>query len=374
MNSVAVQTIQQITPQLGYEYAKEKLCHEFPCGKRYVRAHRPRRSDPRRIQLRAMRRLRVHRQRRYVQHTTLYTKILDHDGNVLIENPTESHQSVKESTAALLTSAMQSVVQAGSDGAAALDNMPVAGKTGTADNDKTSGSAASPPTTPARCGAVTTIPSPMSNIGTNFRFQIWKAIMSRVHAGLEYKDFTMPASVEQKTICTLSGQLARPRLPGKGRNSLQQTTRLTRPAQAMSLAAAAGTRAPVTAPAARPTANTGTLDRVLRQYRRQYRRHTWRQYRRHDRRQYRRRHRSRHRRRHGSRHWRRHGSRHRRRHRSWHRRRHGSRHRRRHRSRHRRRHGSRHRRRHGSRHRRRDNRITAKKEMYAICVHLFFCS
>ena len=46
-----------------------KLCHEFPCGKRYVRAHRPRRSDPRRIQLRAMRRLRVHRQRRYVQHT-----------------------------------------------------------------------------------------------------------------------------------------------------------------------------------------------------------------------------------------------------------------------------------------------------------------
>ena len=215
MNSVAVQTIQQITPQLGYEYAKEKLCHEFPCGKRYVRAHRPRRSDPRRIQLRAMRRLRVHRQRRYVQHTTLYTKILDHDGNVLIENPTESHQSVKESTAALLTSAMQSVVQAGSDGAAALDNMPVAGKTGTADNDKTSGSAASPPTTPARCGAVTTIPSPMSNIGTNFRFQIWKAIMSRVHAGLEYKDFTMPASVEQKTICTLSGQLARPGCPAR---------------------------------------------------------------------------------------------------------------------------------------------------------------
>ena len=113
-----------------------KLPHEFPCGKRYVRAHRPRRS--------------VHGVYNYelcaayasianggtYNTPTLYTKILDHDGNVLIENPTESHQSVKESTAALLTSAMQSVVQEGSGRAAALDNMPVAGKTGTADNDK----------------------------------------------------------------------------------------------------------------------------------------------------------------------------------------------------------------------------------------------
>lgn len=33
--------------------------------------------------------------------------------------------------------------------------------------------------------------------------------MSRVHANLEYRDFTMPASVEQKTVCELTGYLAR---------------------------------------------------------------------------------------------------------------------------------------------------------------------
>lgn len=32
--------------------------------------------------------------------------------------------------------------------------------------------------------------------------------MNRIHEGLEYKDFTMPASVEQKTVCQYTGYLA----------------------------------------------------------------------------------------------------------------------------------------------------------------------
>ncbi len=43
----------------------------------------------------------------------LYTKILDHDGNVLIENEPESHSAIKPTTAFLLTSAMQDVVTKG---------------------------------------------------------------------------------------------------------------------------------------------------------------------------------------------------------------------------------------------------------------------
>ena len=41
---------------------------------------------------------------------TLYTKILDHDGNVLLDGQGESRTVLKESTAALLTSAMEDVV------------------------------------------------------------------------------------------------------------------------------------------------------------------------------------------------------------------------------------------------------------------------
>ncbi|MBM6948256.1 transglycosylase domain-containing protein [Mordavella massiliensis] len=212
MNSVAVQTIQQIGPQLGYEYAKDnfrmstlveddmyepialggvngvynyELCAAFASIANSGTYNTP----------------------------TLYTKILDHDGNVLIENPTESHQAVKDSTAALLTSAMESVVQEGSGRAAALDNMPVAGKTGTADNDKDIWFCGFTPYYTCAVWGGYDDPKSMTNIDTTFRFRIWKSIMSRIHAGLETKDFSMPASVEQKTVCTLSGQLARPGCP-----------------------------------------------------------------------------------------------------------------------------------------------------------------
>ena len=42
----------------------------------------------------------------------------------------------------------------------------------------------------------------------SWHMTLWKNIMERVHEGLPYKDFTMPASVQQKTICTQTGLLA----------------------------------------------------------------------------------------------------------------------------------------------------------------------
>ena len=61
----------------------------------------------------------------------LYTQVLDHDGNVLIDNSSPAtHEAVKDSTAYLLTSAMEDVVNSGTGTAARLDNMATAGKTG----------------------------------------------------------------------------------------------------------------------------------------------------------------------------------------------------------------------------------------------------
>ena len=37
---------------------------------------------------------------------------------------------------------------------------------------------------------------------------IWRNIMERIHSELEYKDFTVPSSVVQRTICTQTGKLA----------------------------------------------------------------------------------------------------------------------------------------------------------------------
>lgn len=140
---------------------------------------------------------------------TLYTKILDHDGNVLLEGNKETKTVIKDSTAALLTSAMQDVVTSGTGRNAQLSNMPVAGKTGTTDHDQDLWFCAfTPYYTCAVWGGYDENKS-LTNIDTQYRFRIWQGIMSRVHANLEYKDFTMPSSVERKTVCSLTGMLAR---------------------------------------------------------------------------------------------------------------------------------------------------------------------
>ena len=143
-----------------------------------------------------------------VYHTpTLYTKILDHDGNVLLEGTGETRTVIKDSTAALLTSAMQDVVNSGTGAACQLPNMPVAGKTGTTTSNKDLWFCGfTPYYTCAVWGGYDD--NKECSYDTNFRFRIWKSIMSRVHANLETKEFTMPASVQQKTICSISGLLA----------------------------------------------------------------------------------------------------------------------------------------------------------------------
>ena len=71
----------------------------------------------------------------------LYTQVLDHEGNVLLDNTTpETHEVLKDSTAYLLTSAMEDVVNGagGTGGSARLSNMPVAAKTGTSQESRDS--------------------------------------------------------------------------------------------------------------------------------------------------------------------------------------------------------------------------------------------
>ena len=132
-----------------------------------------------------------------------YTKILDHSGNVLIDNTSETHQVVKASTAGLLTNAMIDVVTKGTGTGAALSNMPVSGKTGTtSDNVDIWFSGYTPYYTASVWGGYDSN-KPMDN--TSWHLTLWNSIMERVHEGLEYKDFVMPDTVEKTAVCASSG-------------------------------------------------------------------------------------------------------------------------------------------------------------------------
>ena len=138
---------------------------------------------------------------------TLYSKVVDHDGNVLLDGTGESHTVLKDSTAYLLTSAMEDVVNSGTGTACQLPNMPVAGKTGTTTSNKDLWFCGfTPYYTCAVWGGYDD--NKECNSDTSFRFRLWKSIMSRIHENLEEKDFKVPSSVERKSICTITGKLA----------------------------------------------------------------------------------------------------------------------------------------------------------------------
>lgn len=139
-----------------------------------------------------------------------YTKILDHNGNVLIENNSVGRSVIKETTAYLLTSALEDVVQNGTGTACQLDNMAVAGKTGTTDayNDLWFVGYTPYYTCAVWSGYDGNQKIPEGD-ARNFHKTLWRKVMNRIHQGMEYKDFEVPDGIEQISICADTGLLPR---------------------------------------------------------------------------------------------------------------------------------------------------------------------
>ncbi len=138
-----------------------------------------------------------------------YTKILDHDGNVLIDNTAlPGRQVLKESTAWLLTSAMEDVVTKGTGAKVNFGNMAIAGKTGTTTSNVDVWFAGFTPYYTCATWSGYDNNVHMSGVETNTAKLLWKSIMGRIHENLEYKEFVKPDGVVTATICRQSGKLA----------------------------------------------------------------------------------------------------------------------------------------------------------------------
>lgn len=141
---------------------------------------------------------------------SFYTKILDHDNKVLLQNEPSTSKVMMESTAFLLTSAMEDVVKKGTAKSVNFRNinMPIAGKTGTTSDDNDLWFAGYTPYYTA------TIWSGFDNNKTqvekSYHKLIWRDVMEQIHEfyHLETVSFTKPSSVIAAQICTKSGKLA----------------------------------------------------------------------------------------------------------------------------------------------------------------------
>ena len=217
-NTIAVQCFRDITPRLGYTYLKElgfdKVTdHEVINGQVYDDAREPTAlggitNGVSTLELTAAYAA-IANGGTYTK-PVFYTKILDQNGDVVLENKPQTTKVFRESTAYLLTSALESVVndEGGTGNGLQLDNMPVAGKTGTTSATRDVWFAGFTPYYTCAVWAGYDTNEFLEDDCKSFHKTLWKKVMSRIHEDLPYVDFEMPSTVKEATICTSSGLLA----------------------------------------------------------------------------------------------------------------------------------------------------------------------
>ena len=141
-----------------------------------------------------------------------YSKVVDRDGNVLLDNTNpQGEQVIKETTAYLLTSAMQDVVTQGTGTACALgDGMDVAGKTGTTSDSKDLWFVGYTPYLTAGIWLGYDQNYAMEGeLSETEHEYLWSRIMRRIDAecGYEPTSFTVPENIGTRTVCSKSGKL-----------------------------------------------------------------------------------------------------------------------------------------------------------------------
>ncbi|MGE4284367.1 MAG: transglycosylase domain-containing protein, partial [Clostridia bacterium] len=140
-----------------------------------------------------------------------YTKVLDHEGKVILEKKKTSNIAMSEQTAYLMTKMLEGVLIDGTARYAKMSNgMPATGKTGTTSDDKDRWFAGY---TPYYVGATwfgyddpALIKVPASLGGKNPATVLWHAVMNEINKDLKVKEFLQPSGIVQAQVCIDSGQ------------------------------------------------------------------------------------------------------------------------------------------------------------------------
>lgn len=136
-----------------------------------------------------------------------YTKVVDHNGKVLLDNTKPKKRTVlKASTAYALTQALTDVVQSGTGKQVDFGTMPVAGKTGTTSSTYDVWFSGFTPYYACSIWGGYDVNTSMHD--ASYHKKLWNKIMGRVHEGLEYKEFEVPDSMVPIKVCQTSGKLA----------------------------------------------------------------------------------------------------------------------------------------------------------------------
>ncbi len=143
----------------------------------------------------------------------LYTRVTDSDGNVILDNTNPpTRQVIKETTAFLLTSAMQDVVTSGTGGKVNFGGMAIAGKTGTTTGPTDAWFAGYTPYYTAATWTGYDNNVDLNSAEDGVSKTLWRKVMKRVHEDLPNTQFPVPSGIVQVAVCSQSGKLPIPGL------------------------------------------------------------------------------------------------------------------------------------------------------------------
>lgn len=146
---------------------------------------------------------------RYVPPRT-YSKVVDAQGNVLLDRTMDGEFVIKESTAYYMNNMLRGVVSGGTGKDAAFSGMTIAGKTGTTTSQKDLWFVGY---TPYYTAAVWVGYDRQEKLPNGHpQNKLWKEVMSQVHQGLEDKAFPQPSDrkVVTASFCRDSGKAPSP--------------------------------------------------------------------------------------------------------------------------------------------------------------------
>ena len=221
LNTVPVKLVAEMTPEYCYQFAKEKMGLSTLVSD-YVTSSGEVRSDvnlapmalgglTNGVTVRAMAAAyAAFADEGVYREARTYTKVTDASGrNIILDNTQDSYAAMKDMTAWYITDMLMNTVKSGTGYGAKLENMTVAGKTGTTTSDFDRWFVGYTPyyTGVVWCGYDDPEEVVLTDSETNPAVVLWQKVMSTLHDGLANREFTKPGNVVECTVCRDSGKL-----------------------------------------------------------------------------------------------------------------------------------------------------------------------
>lgn len=146
----------------------------------------------------------------YYNKAHSYTKVVDNEGNTVLENVQSPERVFSEETASIMNLLLQDNAQKGTGRQSTFGSWQLAGKTGTTSDNWDHWYCGLSPYYVAVTWYGYEIPQEVTYTDTGIHpaMRPWRLAMQKIHANLEQKEFTISPNIVAEKYCTETGMLA----------------------------------------------------------------------------------------------------------------------------------------------------------------------